>query len=220
MPNLLALRRSGPGWWRPVLGLAACLSLLSLWVSAQVLGADPIDAARRESPTGAGAVLRHGHPPPPGLGGALDFVDHTGRPFSLDRLAGQPALLFFGFTRCSDRCPPAWVTAREVLDGLGTGPGAGPQILFVTLDPLSDRPAELARVIAEVAPGLIGLTGTPEQVERAVERYGVGVQGAAPALAHSAVWYLLDGHGALRRVYAHSTTAAQLLADLRALRTH
>jgi protein SCO1/2 len=153
-----------------------------------------------------------------GLGGPLELVDHTGQPFTLHALGGKPALLFFGFTHCGESCPPALAVAREVLAGFGTGPA--PAVLFVTLDPQADRPDDLALFLAKVDPRLIGLTGTAEQVERAVERYGVGVRGAGAALQHSAVWYLLDRQGALRRVYPHSTPPGDLLADLRTLGAH
>src|SRR5262252_2543055 len=80
--------------------------------------------------------LWHGREPPSGVGGALDGVDHNGVPFALQRLAGAPALLFFGFAHCGSTCPIALATARELLNASA----AEAAIVFVTLDPLSDGP--------------------------------------------------------------------------------
>ena len=156
---------------------------------------------------------RHGQPPAERLGGELDLTDHHGLPFNLARLAGRPGLLFFGFMHCASTCPLALGTAREVLSQFGPQPA--PPIVFVTLDPLSDGPRELREHLGRVDPRLIGLTGSPAQVSRVADRYGVGTRVRDGGVDHSSMWYLLDGAGRLRRVYPHSTPAALLLDDLK-----
>lgn len=166
----------------------------------------------------AGANPRHGQPPAPRLGGELDLTDHHGLPFNLARLGRQAGLVFFGFTHCSSTCPVALMTARELL---GRFAGKAPPIVFVTLDPLSDGPRELREFLGRVDPRLIGLTGSPQQVARVAERYGVGVQarGHAGGVDHSSKWYLLDAQGQVRRVYAHTESAVNLAADLASLQS-
>ena len=68
-----------------------------------------------------------------------------------------------------------------------------------------------------IDPRIIGLTGSPAQVERAAENYGVGIRQVQGSVEHSSMWYLLDGQARVRRVYAHSTPAHELVADLRRL---
>jgi protein SCO1/2 len=68
-----------------------------------------------------------------GRGGELDLVDQHGAKFALSRLAGEPVLLFFGFTHCGSTCPIALADARQVLHTLG--PAAPASVVFVTLDP-------------------------------------------------------------------------------------
>lgn len=161
----------------------------------------------------AGPLPQHGLPPPQGIGGPLALVDTQGRRFGLERVAGRPALLFFGFTHCGATCPVAMLTAAQVLASFDGG--AAPALLFVTLDPLSDGPRELAAHLARIHPRIIGLTGRPDQVEQAAERYGVALRSSGQGLEHSAMWYLLDGRGRVRRVYPYTTPAAQLVEDLR-----
>jgi len=159
--------------------------------------------------------LRHGQAPLPGVGGPLDLIDQDGAPFSLARLSGRPVLLFFGFTRCGSTCPAALGTARQLLGSWGMR--AAPAIVFVTLDPLSDGPRELKAHLEHVDPRLIGLTGTPGQITRAAERYGVGMREREGGVDHSSMWYLLDARGQVQRVYAYTTPADELAADTRQL---
>lgn len=161
-----------------------------------------------------------GQPPAAGIGGELDLVDQLGRPFSLARLSGRPALVFFGFTRCGSTCPVALLSARQVLAEFGSRPAPG--IVFVTLDPVSDGPAQLREYLGHVDGRLIGLTGSPAQVSRVADRYGVGTRQAAPGagVEHSSLWYLLDARGRVSRVYPHNETPQHLLADLRRLEEH
>jgi protein SCO1 len=159
--------------------------------------------------------LRHGMQPPAEIGGELDLVDHHGAKFALTKLAGEPVLLFFGFTHCGSTCPVALAEARQVLHTLGPAPHAS--VVFVTLDPLNDGPQQLREFVQRIHPRIVGLTGSPLQIERAAERYGVGVRLGSGRIEHSSVWYLLDGQSRVRRVYAHATPAAELVADLRSL---
>jgi protein SCO1/2 len=159
--------------------------------------------------------LRHGRTPPADVGGELNLVDHHGAPFALSRLAGEPVLLFFGFTHCGTTCPIALGQARQVLHTLG--PGARARVVFVTLDPLNDGPQQMRDFVQRIDPRIVGLTGSPQQIERAAERYGVGMRQVQRSVEHSSMWYLLDGSARVRRVYPHSTPAHELVADVRRL---
>jgi protein SCO1/2 len=92
-------------------------------------------------------------------------------------------------------------------------------VVFVTLDPLNDGPEQLRSFLQRLDPRIIGLTGSPQQIEQAAERYGVGLRAQASALEHSSMFYLLDASARVRRVYSHNTPASALVADIRRLRT-
>lgn len=159
---------------------------------------------------------RHGLEPPAGIGGPIDLIDQTGAPFSLARLGGRPALVFFGLVHCGSTCPIAPATAQQVLHAFGTAANT-PAVVFVTLDPLSDSPRELGTHLERIDPRLIGLTGDPASIERTAERYGVGMRARVGGVDHSSMWYLLDRGGQLQRVYPHTTSAAHRVEDVRAL---
>jgi len=157
----------------------------------------------------------NGREAPADIGGALDLIDHNGGRFRLSRVAGRPVLVFFGFTHCGSTCPQALATAREVLHTLQSVDTA---VLFVTLDPLNDGPEQLRSFVQRIDPRIIALTGSPQQIEQAAERYGVALRGAANTIEHSSMFYLLDGAARVRRVYPHNTPAPALVADIRRLR--
>ncbi len=159
--------------------------------------------------------LQHGRVPPAEVGGELNLVDQHGAAFALSRLAGAPVLLFFGFTHCGSTCPIALAEARSVLHTLGAAAPA--KVVFVTLDPLNDGPEQMRDFVQRIDPRIVGLTGSPQQIERAAESYGVGMRQVRDRVEHSSMWYLLDDRSRVRRVYAHSTPAHELVADVRRL---
>jgi protein SCO1/2 len=159
--------------------------------------------------------LQHGRVPPVELGGELNLVDQHGAAFALSRLAGAPVLLFFGFTHCGSTCPIALAEARSVLHTLG--PAAPAKVVFVTLDPLNDGPEQMREFVQRIDARIVGLTGSPQQIERAAEDYGVGMRRLQGSVEHSSMWYLLDGRSRVRRVYPHDTPAHELVADVRRL---
>ncbi len=164
----------------------------------------------------ADQVVWHGREAPAGIGGEIDLIDHRGERFALSRVAGRPVLLFFGYTHCGSTCPLALATAREVVRTLAAEHD-DIAVLFVTLDPLNDGPNELHAFVQRLDPRIVGLTGTPQQIERVAERYGVGVRGQGATLEHSSMFYLLDARSRVRRVYAHTTPATVLVDDIRRL---
>jgi protein SCO1/2 len=124
-------------------------------------------------------------------------------------------LLFFGFTHCGSTCPIALAEARSVLHTLG--PAAPAKVVFVTLDPLNDGPEQMREFVQRIDARIVGLTGSPQQIERAAEDYGVGMRRLQGSVEHSSMWYLLDGRSRVRRVYPHDTPAHELVADVRRL---
>jgi protein SCO1/2 len=183
-----------------------------------LLGAMPV--ARADLPATQGPT--HGEAPLPGLGGPLELTDHRGQPFSLKQAKGEPVLLFFGFTQCGNTCPVALAQARQLLATFQ--PRKPPVVVFVTLDPLSDTPSVLAAYLSHFDARIIGLTGSPRQIEQAARQYGVATQGGAQRpmqsqgsplpLAHSSRWYLLDGQQKLVRVYTLNTPVNDMVQDI------
>ncbi len=157
----------------------------------------------------------------PGIGGDFSLIDDDGRPFELNQLRGKLVLLFFGYTFCPDICPTELSNLAAVLDALGPK-AERVQGLFVSLDPLRDTPSVLHDYTRYFNETLIGLTGTPDQVERVAQQYRVRYQRHELAdgrysLDHSANLYVIDGEGRLAAVVPYGLPPEHVLELVRDL---
>jgi protein SCO1 len=130
------------------------------------------------------------------VGGAIDLVDHNGARVTQADFAGEPAVLYFGFTHCPDVCPLSLNLLGEALALPG---GYDLQAALISLDPARDTPAVMGAYVrsAGFPAGLRGLTGTQSQVEsakRAFQVYGARDGGGAGSygIDHSSMIYVLD----------------------------
>lgn len=133
------------------------------------------------------------------VGGPISLVDHNGAPVTQADFAGEPTVLYFGYTQCPDVCPTSLNTLAEALAEPG---GFDVQTAFVTLDPERDTPQAIGQYVrsASFPPGLVGLTGTPAQIgaaKAAFQVYGArapGGEAGAYLLDHSSMVYVLDNN--------------------------
>ena len=148
------------------------------------------------------------------------LVDHTGQPAALGDFRGSPVLLFFGFTSCPDFCP---LTLDRLSKVVAADPDlADVRILLVTVDPENDTPEQLASYVARFGPGVTGLTGAEDDLQRVYADYGVFAQptvghDGATALAHTPVVFGIDRVGRIQ-VLIHPEESEEIVAgDVRAL---
>lgn len=98
------------------------------------------------------------------------LVDTDGRPFDfVAETQGRLTLLFFGYLSCPDVCPVHLAT----LDAASEQVSADPLVVFVSVDPARDAPAEIRSFLDSFDTDFVGLTGTPEQLEAAQRAAGV-----------------------------------------------
>lgn len=137
------------------------------------------------------------------IGGPFQLVDHEGRTVTDENFRGKLMLVFFGFTNCPDICPTELQTMTAALEKLGADAEKVVPIL-ISVDPARDTPEKMAAFVKDFDPRIVGLTGTPEQVEKAAKAYRVfyrkapQAEGANPddyMMDHSAFTYLMDGNG-------------------------
>ena len=133
------------------------------------------------------------------IGGPFTLVGSDGQPFSSSRLAGKPAAVFFGFTNCPDVCPTTLARLANLREQLGRGDD-GFSIVFITVDPERDRPQDVGRYAGLFNTPIIGLTGSPAQVERVKKQFGVysakvPTPGGGYSVDHTATVFLLDRNG-------------------------
>lgn len=149
------------------------------------------------------AAQRSG-PGPISLTAAFDadfsLVDHYGETATDERFAGQPMLIYFGFTTCPDVCPAALGTMTATLDQLGEKAGAI-QPLFITVDPERDTPDRLSDHLAYDG-RILGLTGDADalaEARAALKHYAARREMPDSALGytmdHQRLFYLTDREG-------------------------
>lgn len=154
------------------------------------------------------------------LGGPFTLTGGDGKPFASTVLAGKPYAIFFGFTRCGDVCPIT--LGRLVKLRREAGDEAALNIVFVTIDPKNDGPKEVGQYATAFNSPIIGLTGTPAQIETVKKQYGIFAQPAAHPtpgmeMEHSSAVLLFDRDGQLAGTIAPDENDAAALAKLKRL---
>lgn len=135
----------------------------------------------------------------PTIGGPFTLTGSDGKPFNSSRLNGRPAAIFFGFTHCPDVCPTTLARMVKLRRQLDEGDEAL-SIVFVSVDPERDGPAEVGGYAALYNAPIIGLTGKPAEIERVKKQFGVFSQkveqpGGGYSVDHSAAVFLMDRNG-------------------------
>lgn len=158
-----------------------------------------------------------------GIGGDFQLTDQRGQARTLADFRGKVVVLFFGYTSCPDVCPTGLAVLRDVLAQLGPKAAGRVQVLFISVDPQRDTPAQLAGYMDAFDPGFLGLTGTPEQIARAAKSFKViykvqdDVSSGRYTVDHTAGSFILDPQGRVRLFARYGETAERIAADLRVL---
>ena len=106
------------------------------------------------------------------IGGPFSLTASDGETVTDRNFRGRYVLLYFGYTSCQDVCPVTLSAIADALDVLGAK-STRVQPLFVTVDPQRDTPDVLRRYVANFTPRLLGLTGTPSQIQQMEQSYRV-----------------------------------------------
>jgi protein SCO1/2 len=146
--------------------LAAAVVLLGLaggwYFTMRDAGADPFADCRSGQVAGGAATI----------GGPFTLTDETGAEVTDAQVITEPTLVYFGYSFCPDVCPMDLsrnaLAAQELADrGLEVGQ------VFVTVDPARDTTEVVRDFTDAIDPTLVGLTGTPEQIDAAAKAYKV-----------------------------------------------
>lgn len=141
------------------------------------------------------------------IGGPFQLVDQDGRAVDESLLQGKWSLVFFGFTYCPDYCPTTLAALDATQARLGDK-ARDLQIVFISVDPERDTPQALKDYLSSdgFPEGVIGLTGTPEQVKAAADAYKAFYQkvgeGEGYTMNHSLTVYLMGPDGRFRTAVA------------------
>jgi len=155
------------------------------------------------------------------LGGPFSLTAADGSTVTDQSLKGRPFALFFGFTRCPDVCPTTLARLAKLRGEMGSE-GEKLQIVFVSVDPEADTPADIGRYIDLFGTPIIGLTGTPEQIGQIAKAFGiyyakVHQDGSNYTIDHTATVFLMDRQGRLQSTLDMKEGDGAAMAKLRRL---
>lgn len=134
-----------------------------------------------------------------GVGGPIDLIDVNGARVTEAAFMGEPTVVYFGFTHCPDVCPSSMYNVAEALAQPG---GRDIQSVLISVDPARDTPEVMRAYVASQGfpPGLVGLTGSQEQVDaarRAFQVYAARSGGSGDTdynVDHSSLLYVMDAN--------------------------
>jgi cytochrome oxidase Cu insertion factor (SCO1/SenC/PrrC family) len=197
-PKLLAL----------ILGILVA-SLVGIAISGLFLPSGPL----------VGGVKMSGTPL---IGGPFHLTDDQGKPRSDADFRGKLMLIYFGYTTCPDLCPTTLAIMGDALDRLGPD-AADIAPLFITVDPERDTVEHLKGYAEQFGPGIVGLTGTAEQIADAAHAYKVyyhkaeAKPGESYLMDHSSIVYLMDRDGRYVANFGPDSTSEDIA---RVVRSH
>jgi protein SCO1/2 len=158
-------------------------------------------------------------PLPSAVGGPFQLVDQNGRAANESLLQGKWTAIFFGYTFCPDVCPATLSALKVVKERLGPR-GKDLQVVFVTVDPERDTPAQLRSYLSTPAfpQPIVGLTGTPAQIAAVAKAYKVYYAkrgtGRDYQMDHGSAIYLMTPKGQFHSLISDANGLDNMAAEL------
>jgi len=156
------------------------------------------------------------------IGGEFNLIDKAGKPVRWADFRGKYRIVYFGYTFCPDACPTDVGIAIKGLDQFAKGHAAlaeQVQPIFISIDPARDTPEVVGQFAAAFSPRLIGLTGTPTEIDKAAKAFAVYHQRGKDTaggylMDHSRVVYLMGRNGEPIAMLPVDKGAPAVAADL------
>ncbi len=156
------------------------------------------------------------------------LTNQDGKRIHFHQYDGKVLLLTFIYTRCPlpDYCPLMSKNFAQILRELRSDPLLSPSthLLSVSIDPQYDKPAVLRAYALDVAGNTSPFdhwefaSGTPEQVRKVAEFFGLKYWTDSGQIVHALVTALIGPDGKVAQIYrGNDWQPAQVLGDLRDL---
>lgn len=166
-----------------------------------------------------------GAPPLEGaaIGGPFELVGENGDTVRWSDFDGQYRMIYFGYAYCPDVCP---FDVQRMMQGYREFAKAEPELaaevqpIFVTVDPERDTPQVVAEFTGNFGEELIGLTGTPEQIETAAKAFSVyyargeDSPGGGYLMDHSRAAFLMGREGEPIALLPVESSGPEVAAEL------
>lgn len=140
--------------------------------------------------------------------------------FTRRDLEGRWHLVFFGFTHCPDVCPNTLFILDRVVEQLEQSGVKAPQVVFVSVDPERDDPAQVAEYVEYFNENFIGVTahgGHDEDLQRLTQAMSVAYEfrpeGDGYTVVHSSALLLVNPDAQLHAIFTPPLRADDIAAD-------
>ena len=156
----------------------------------------------------------------------VTLTDKADGVFTLEQLQGRFNLLFFGFTHCPDICPLTLAVLARMHAEWNTPHIDVPQVVFVSVDPARDDPAQIDTYLGHFDPVFQGVTGPREAMDPWLKALGVAVhvqqhaEGEPYTVTHNSTVYVVGPGAELIAVFSPPHDAAVIAADFLKIRDH
>lgn len=149
----------------------------------------------------------------------FELTAHTGQPLRTVDYRGKVLVLFFGYTHCPDICAPTLAKLAQLTKALGAD-AQRVQVLFISVDPDHDTPAQLKKFLAGFDPAFIGLTGSADALGMIAADHVVFFQQQKKnptRIEHTGMLFVKDAKGRVRLLMKETSPLDDMLHDLRLL---
>jgi len=144
-------------------------------------------------------------------------------PVNLSDFNGKVSMVFFGYTHCPDVCPATLVNMSAALDELNDDENQAVQAIFISLDPQRDSPSQSDAYAKHFDRRILGLSGTPEQIEKAKEAFAVGSVVDAKkgkddkkyTISHSTYIFIVRPDGSIGHLMGHLDSPSAIATKAR-----
>lgn len=150
------------------------------------------------------------------FGGPFTLVNQDNKTVTEKDFKNQWRLIYFGFTYCPAICPTELQKISSALKELGsTGEEITP--IFISVDPERDTVNVMQAYVKLFHPRLIGLTGTPAQIDQAKKSYKIYAAKVKDetmtdyTVDHSSFIYLINPDNDLVRIFKTDDTAEDII---------
>ena len=155
------------------------------------------------------------------IGGPFTLTAPDGKPVTDQTYRGKWLLVYFGYTSCPDSCPTALFEIATALRKLGPD-AAMVQPIFITIDPQHDTPEVMGEYTQSFDPRIVGLTGTPQEIDAVSNAYGAyfvrrktGPGAQDYVMDHSVYIYLMSPRDEFVRGFDTSWAGDRIAAAVR-----
>jgi protein SCO1/2 len=177
-------------------------------------------AAFGAAPVAGAPALKAGTFDPPREAPDFSLQSSDGGKLALRDYRGKVVVLGFGFTSCTEVCPVTLATLALAHRKLGAA-AAGVQVVYITVDPERDDPAQMKKYLHAFNPTFVGGTGSAAELAAVRKNYGVSAEkrgtGSTYTVAHSSFTDVVDRRGKLRALMPYGRAADDYVHDLNIL---